>query len=157
MNRFHESKGEESCLECLGRHHRRGDIWAGPWKMGKILWGGGHSVPGAPWAEHERMRMQEAPGSLWPCSNTESQGIRLGWASLEGLYARESVSSSVLQRRFKNHHKRTKGRPRAWPSLHPWSQTVALFHLFISEVFTLIFHLKMSFISLKKCFQTKAS
>lgn len=46
----------------------------------------------------------------------------------------------------------TKRRPRAWPSLHPWSQTVALFHLFIFEVFTLTFHLKNEFYFFKKMF-----
>lgn len=52
-------------------------------------------------------------------------GREYGWGvvSLEELYASESARGSVLQRRFQNHHKRTKRRPgHEPPSTHDLKQ-----------------------------------
>ena len=73
-------------------------------------------------------------------------GREYGWdvVSLEELYASESASSSSLEA-LPEPAQEDKQKTWAWASLHPWSQTVALFHLFIFEVFTLTFHLKNEF------------
>ena len=73
-------------------------------------------------------------------------GREYSWdaVSLEDLYASESASSSSPEA-LPEPPQEDKQKTWAWASLHPRSQTVALFRLFIFEVFTLTFHLKNEF------------